>query len=439
MSTIYQVGSATLDITPPVGIKLAGFAALVDPSTSVELPLRVVACFIADEAGTETLLVTAELIGFYDKAPEFRKRISEATGVDPQNIVLNVTHTHAGPCFREMDAKKKGPLDMDYYRRLLDTVVKASVQAKTNRHPSHIAMRTVTYPFGVSRRRPDGKGGVVWAPYPEGIADSVVSIMEVRHAQNDELSAVLFSYGCHPTSRATLDIGGDFVGFAYQELDKRNPGVDWGFFQGFAGDVKPAYAVKEDGSQFTHAHSDQVREQGVKWANLILDTLDSEESEKVMGELRVRFETIPLALRRPSLELHQQFLHSELEVSRRWAEANPYQEDATELEPIDFEIQVVAFGNSVAWVFLAAEISAGYAQPLRERLGRQYKVVVPVGYSNRMIGYVPTAAQIPEGGYEVYFASQHSNRPGFYTEEAEEQILSTVERLLFQNRAGSRV
>src|SRR5690554_6156565 len=116
MSTPWQVGSATLDITPPVGIKLAGFAALKDPSTSVELPLRAVACSIADPSGTETLWVTAELIGFYDKAPEFRSRISEATGVAPDNIVLNVTHTHAGPCFREMDAVKKGPLDMDYYR-----------------------------------------------------------------------------------------------------------------------------------------------------------------------------------------------------------------------------------------------------------------------------------------------------------------------------------
>lgn len=430
MSTPYQVGSATLDITPPVGIKLAGFAALQDPSTSVELPLRAVAYSIVDAAGSEVLLITAELIGFYDKAPEFRKRISEATGVNPDYIVLNVTHTHAGPCFREMDAVKKGPLDMDYYRRLLDTVVDVAVQARANRQPSHIAVRTVEYPFGVSRRRPDGQGGVVWAPYPEGTVDSVVSIMDVRHAQSGDLSAVLFSYGCHPTSRATLDIGGDYVGFAYRELDKRKPGVTWGFFQGFAGDVKPGYALNADGSQFGHASSEQLQEQGEKWADLILNTLEGDQVEKVSGPLNVYFKTIPLALRRPGRELHEQFLNSDQEVSRRWAKAHPYQEDAVDPDPMDFEIQVMTLGNSVVWVFLAAEISAGYAQPLRERLGKQYKVVVPVGYSNRMIGYVPAASQIPEGGYEVYFATQHSNRPGFYTEEAEEQILSTVERLV---------
>lgn len=430
MSTVYQAGSATLDITPPVGIKLAGFAALTDPSTSVELPLRTVAYAIEDPQQNEVILITSELIGFYDKAQQVRTRISEATGLSIEQIVLGVTHTHAGPCFREMDARKKGELDLDYVERLMSTLVEVAVKARQNKKPSTLAASAVRYPFGISRRKPDGKGGVVWAPYPEGIVDDVVSILEIRGVDDQELTGCLFSYGCHPTSRATLDIGGDFVGFAYQELDRLEAGVDWGFFQGFAGDVKPAYAVLEDGSQFSHASSEQIREQGNRWAELILNTVNTADKIAVSGDIRAASEVLKLELRRPSKQLHDQFQNSEVAISRFWAENNPYVEEASAPEPVGFEVQTVAFGNSVALVFLAGEISAGYAAPLRQILSSQYQLVVPVGYANGMVGYIPTAQQIPEGGYEVYFASQHSNRPGFYTEDAEPQILASIKRLL---------
>ena len=44
----YRVGLATTDITPPVGIKLSGFAARTEPSTGIYRPLEATAVAIDD-------------------------------------------------------------------------------------------------------------------------------------------------------------------------------------------------------------------------------------------------------------------------------------------------------------------------------------------------------------------------------------------------------
>ena len=62
-NTTYQVGVSTVDITPPVGIYLAGFAARQEPSTAVYHPLKATAVAI-DDGLTPLLIVGAEILGF---------------------------------------------------------------------------------------------------------------------------------------------------------------------------------------------------------------------------------------------------------------------------------------------------------------------------------------------------------------------------------------
>ena len=49
---IYQVGVSTVDITPPVGIYLAGYAARQEPSTEVYHPLKTTA--VGDRRRSDT-------------------------------------------------------------------------------------------------------------------------------------------------------------------------------------------------------------------------------------------------------------------------------------------------------------------------------------------------------------------------------------------------
>ena len=78
-NNIYQVGVSTVDITPPVGIYLAGFAARQEPSTEVYHPLKATAIAI-DDGQTPLLIVGAEILGFYERTEVVRSRINAGYG-----------------------------------------------------------------------------------------------------------------------------------------------------------------------------------------------------------------------------------------------------------------------------------------------------------------------------------------------------------------------
>jgi len=59
--------------------------------------------------------------------------------------------------------------------------------------------------------------------------------------------------------------------------------------------------------------------------------------------------------------------------------------------------------------------------------GRQIKdvsrgTVLPVGYSNGMVGYIPTATQVDEGGYEADESTRYYLLPGRFAREIDARI-----------------
>ena len=93
---VYRVGFSKVDITPPVGTYLAGFAARKEPSTGVYHPLRAAAVAI-DDGETPVLFISMDLLGFYERTEMVRRRISEAIGLDARQMILCGSHTHCGP------------------------------------------------------------------------------------------------------------------------------------------------------------------------------------------------------------------------------------------------------------------------------------------------------------------------------------------------------
>jgi hypothetical protein len=76
---------------------------------------------------------------------------------------------------------------------------------------------------------------------------------------------------------------------------------------------------------------------------------------------------------------------------------------------------------------LNGEISVAYGLRLRERTD---DAVLPVGYSNGMIGYVTTAEQIREGGYEPVDSTFYYALPAPFAPEIEELIEGTIAELV---------
>src|SRR5438128_431276 len=94
----WKAGLAQVKITPSVPVALAGYAARTKPFEKVAADLYVKAMVLEDAAGGRGVLVTSDLIGFpADVAEPICQRLQEKTGLRREQILLNSSHTHAGP------------------------------------------------------------------------------------------------------------------------------------------------------------------------------------------------------------------------------------------------------------------------------------------------------------------------------------------------------
>ena len=293
-SDTYLIGVGGEDITPPVGIYLAGFAARTEPSTAVYHPLKANAIAI-DDGNDPLIIASAEILGFYEHTEEVRSRISALTGVVPANIVLSGSHTHCGPCIREMDRHRHGDLDEDYIERLLASVTRCAKTAWETRSPARLRFGHGHCDIAVSRRKSDGKGGVEWKPGPGAPHDHEVPVLAVESPEG-ELRSVIFSYACHPTSRSGTLIGGDYVCYAYDHVEAMHPGVTAFFLQGCAGDQKTR-PVDPAEDRFIQRNIQEIRDIGVLLGESVVRVLASGGLDQVTGPVSVRQDVIGLEYR----------------------------------------------------------------------------------------------------------------------------------------------
>ena len=428
-SDTYLIGVGGEDITPPVGIYLAGFAARTEPSTAVYHPLKANAIAI-DDGNDPLIIASAEILGFYEHTEEVRSRISALTGVVPANIVLSGSHTHCGPCIREMDRHRHGDLDEDYIERLLDGVTRCAKTAWETRSPARLRFGRGHSDIAVSRRKSDGKGGVEWKPGPGAPHDHEVPVLAVESPEG-ELRSVIFSYACHPTSRSGTLIGGDYVCYAYDHVEAMHPGVTAFFLQGCAGDQKTR-PVDPAEDRFIQRNIQEIRDIGVLLGESVVRVLASGGLDQVTGPVSVRQDVIGLDTEPIDMDLVRAGLKADQGYVQAWARhlSECVENDIPVVTNIPFEIQTVRFGNALALVTLAGEMTVEHGLRLKRELGPRVDNVMVLAYTNDIVGYVPVRRQIPEGGYEVWASQQYWKRTGPYVAETEDRIHAAVSRSL---------
>ncbi len=427
-NNIYQVGVGTVDITPPVGIYLAGFAARQERSTEVYHPLKATAVAI-DDGQTPLLIVGAEILGFYEQTEEVRSRINAATGIDPAHIILNGSHTHCGPCIREMDRERHGELDDDYLEDLFENVARCAKTAWEARSPARLGFGTGRCDIARSRRKPDGKGGVEWVPTLDAPHDHDVPVIAVESPEG-ELRCVIFSYACHPTSRSGTLIGGDYVCFAYDYIEAVYPDVETCFLQGCAGDQKTK-PVDPTGS-FVQREVDEIRDIGIELGESVARVLASQELRPISGSISIAQTVLNIETDPIDMDLVTSSLDAGSDYVRAWA--RHLFESVENNNPVatrfPFEIQTVRFGNALAIVGLAAEMNVEHGLRLKRELAPFFENLLVAAYTNDIVGYIPVKRQIPEGGYEVWFNQQHWKRTGPFVEDTEDRIHNAVHEML---------
>ena len=424
----WKAGVATVDITPKLPIRLAGYAARTEPSTGVSLPIHVKALAFEDSTGTKAVLVTADVIGFpREMAGEIASRVEKEFGIPRSHVMLAPSHTHTAPLLDKAYITMSDVSDAqlktirEYSKFLKDAVVQSVRESLARLAPASLSYGTAEAHVSVNRRSFTPRG-VVIGVNPDGPVDPLVSVLAVSDTSGRR-SAVLFGYACHGTSLARNDymqISGDYMGFAKEYLQASQPGVTGLYVPGCGADLNP----------YPRGTFDHARLHGLRLAGAVAEALKP-GMRLIGGPVRCAMKTVDLPFAAvPTAEELRKRLEDPNAAVQRHARFFLDMLDRGEAIPLSYPypIQVWQFGDNLTFVALGGEVVVDYAIRLRRELGAA--TLWTIAYANDVCGYIGSARTLYEGGYEADQSAVYYALPSRWQTGVEEMIVNAVKDMV---------
>lgn len=239
-------GVATRDVTPPAGIYARTWgAASHEAAEGVHRPFAATAAVLAPLVGDgPTLALVAVDIGWFQYRPderELRSAVARRGGLDESALLINMSHTHAGPNVNsQLHDRPGGALIRPYLDLLAERIGDAIVEAQESLAPAWIAYGTGRCDVAANRDLWDPAAGRFACGYNPAVeADDTVLVARVTGDDGD-VRATLFNYACHPTTLAWENrlLSPDYVGAAREVLETTYDAPAL-FLQGASGDLAP--------------------------------------------------------------------------------------------------------------------------------------------------------------------------------------------------------
>jgi len=423
MSTTVLLGTSTADITPQKPVPLSGFGFRTGNFDSVRgrLNLR---CFIFRYPEYDIVVFSADILCWGRDTVANCKALLEKNYPDAKRscFLFLATHTHCAPSVTYYLAQGLGGADREYValveQKILETVKDASLHIRPVRGTLYEGKTAIA----INRRLKTDRGWIM-APNPAGPKNDDIRLMEFIAAQPDaEFSegqpvAVWACASCHPTASGENRVDREFFarGLDYYLEDT---GATGAFIQGCCGDVRPA--LVKDGEFFRGSLDLESEELARRFA-------DELHAAKKNGGTPLQFNTPPQfaiedLFRSSAAELpfNPDFPHKNRSalVSREdhlgeWARRFM---DSPVPPSMTLNLRMFNLSREFAFIFLSGEIVSEYSLYCKEISRGQ---VWAGAYADGMTTYIPTAAQLTEGGYEPYEAMFYLMQSAPFAESAE--------------------
>ncbi|MGD9498359.1 MAG: hypothetical protein AB7Y46_18850 [Armatimonadota bacterium] len=438
MATELRAGVAKVDITPPLGLTMAGYGARDKVSDGIEDPLYAYA--IALEQGDEACaIVVGDLIGIPQALVSvLRERAEELCGLPGERIMACATHTHWGPILRNsgyLPPHLQEAVSEEYALTCMRQMAGAVAEAWRLREPA-VALCgagdadlvsfnrrpvTVEGPVAMNLTLPleqalvasrvgrelsltwekGGPPGQRLSEPQEGVqglrvgpVNSHVPLLKLIRPDGSPIAALL-AFGCHPVCGGDPDTtfyrySADYPAWARRvlELTLGCPAV---FLLGCAGDQVPLRRRGDARKRVGHSVGAE--------ALRVWELLEGEG----IGPLRVSSRSAELPLRElPTVEQAREELAAtgdpEGPGGMRARHVLSLAERYEGMDACPIEVWSMALGDQWGLVGLPGEVLCEFE--LRIRQQSPFVTTAVIELANATLDYLPTDAAIDEGGYE---------------------------------------
>jgi hypothetical protein len=428
----FEVGTAMVDITPPVGFPRYGYPPVT--STDVLDPLYAKA-IVFKQGETRGALVVCHLLGIpRDLSRIVREKASKETGIPYGNMSISATHTHTSPgiteSFKEYALRESaGNLTEEdkagYFTALINGITQSIIQAANNLNEVEIISGTGQAPgISFNRRYLMTDGRVRFNPgrnnpdivRPAGPSDPVVSFVLFKEPGQNNFLSSLTVFSSHYVRGGTA-FSADYPSFMQERFNELYGDKHLSVFGlGPCGDVNTSDPFGPPENADT-----KVKEFGYTLADAVDKALP--EAKKGTGALEIVTKTLHLPM--------QDYTEEELEWSREereqlynersflnhrrrlklsiWGVQPPLEKlrmyeavaPAVSGEPwrLPVEIHVFKLDSQTAIVTMPGEMFTEFGIDIKKR--SPFANTMLIELANIDIAYIPTIRGFQEGDYEA--------------------------------------
>lgn len=394
----FSAGFGRVAVNPPIGCGLCGFGNDMTRFSTEILDDITVSCTALSDGEKVALLCSCDvLLMTTDITQHIAEQILERYRIPIEHLVINATHTHAGPSVIYPDAPK-----MDLYRpQFFDALLRVIDTALSDLAPVEVKMAKIDTPgLNYVRRYLSKKDGSFignWPPPqdPDEADYETEADREMRllwFIRKEKKDIVLANWQCHPCS--SLISGSDKTMISaewittFRSVTEEKLGVHFAYHQGAAGNIISATSIVGHKSNLCHKRS------GRELAYLVKRALEKATPVQI-GPIRA---------------VRQVW---DGQRNKDWMKRVGVKKDTEPLPLLTLTMGEVAFAT------VPCEWHDTCGRAVRD--ASPFKMTFICGYTNGSVSYIPASFCWDNGGYEV--TKCHFNK-GFGEEIALHHIVT---------------
>ncbi len=337
---------------------------------------------------TKVLIICMDLCGFNsDMINNVKASISKKTGLPPEAILINASHTHFVPGTQRWIpwAPHNRYPDVNYMEKVVKpAMVRAGIEASSKLFPVRLSFGRGTTAIGANRRNPGSK-----EPY-----DNAVDVLRIVSA-DEKKQAVLVLTGCHPVFGTKgirhFTLSSNYPGFMRSAVEQKAATPTMALFmQGCAGDINPV---------------DEPEISGANLADDVMKVLNTSMTN-ISGGIVFKMDSLLIPTNPMSKSELEEFraknaaLGPEMEPERdvAWADLMlSYYRDNKMPKYMPIYIQTLNIGQ---WklIGMSREVVTEYSLAIKKIWPD--KLVSVAGYCNDVSSYLPVERLIKAKAYE---------------------------------------